>query len=73
MAGGFESVLLLGVPLVAGCGGGGGQIYSSTTLDPAFQKDGLNVQFSATVIDNGAGGADGAGGVYITITSIHVL
>jgi len=71
MAGGFESVLLLGVPLVAGCGGG--QIYSPTTLDPAFQKDGLNVQFSATVIDNGVGGADGTGGgVYITITSIHV-
>ena len=43
------------------------------TLDPAFQKDGLNVQFSATVIDNGVGGADGTGGgVYITITSIHV-
>lgn len=113
----FLGGLLLGVPLVAGCGGGGrgnqidqfahgasitkeahvvaettifygstqprtiyllrdadGQVYSPTsTLDPAFQQDGLNVQFSATVIDTGVEVADGTGGVYITITSIHVL
>lgn len=113
----FLGGLLLGSPLLAGCGGGGGssspadqfakgasitkqahvvaetavffgstqprtiyllrdtdgQLYSPTTLDPAFQKDGLNVQFSATVIDNGVGVVDGTGGVYITITSIHAV
>lgn len=112
----FLGGLLLGVPLIAGCGGGGsssqtnqfakgasitkqahvvaetttlygntqpstfyllkdadGQIYSPTTLAPAFQKDGLNVQFDATVIDDGVGVVDGTGGVYITITSIHAL
>jgi len=51
-----------------------GQTYSPLSdLGPAFQKDGLNVQFSATVVDNGVGVVDGTGGVYITITSIHAL
>lgn len=49
-----------------------GQIYWPTTLDPAFQKDGLHVQFTGTVVST-VPPADGAAGIYITLNRIHAL
>lgn len=50
-----------------------GHNYFPTTLDAAFLKDGLSVQFSATVISNSEGATDGPTGINITLTSIHAL
>ena len=49
-----------------------GQTYWPVTLDAAFQKDGLRVQFTATV-DSTEPPADGPAGIYVTLTSIKTL
>jgi len=49
-----------------------GQTYVPLTLDAAFQKDGLRVQFTATV-DSTEAPADGQAGIYVILTSIKAL
>lgn len=50
-----------------------GHNYFPSTLDPAFQKDSLHVQFTATVDGSTVGMTDGPTGIQITITSIRAL